>query len=374
MDFLYDIPLIGYVFQFIGYVIDVLPIIAPTIIGASVAIALGALCGFMNERSGVVNIGIEGMMLTAAFVAWWTASLTAQLIPDGPAGPLGISAPLLIGLIGAIGAAMLVSLVHAWLSITVRADQIISGTIINIFAVGITGYLNLLISRSAPPSAGQFSRWEPPQVLTDLPFIGWLFDALLSQGPIGLGLLVAVVVMQVLLFRSRWGLRTRAVGEHPEAAETVGIDVIGLRYRNVILGGVFAGLAGAYLTIEFGNSFQGEMTNGRGFIALAALIFGRWTPLGAFGAALLFTASEGIQRAVRFGPPEGALGDFLAGVPTQFYSAVPYLITIIVLAGVVGRSLAPAAVGRPYEREKRERRSRPATPDPTQASNTAPPG
>ena len=359
MDFLYDLPVIGLLFQFIGYIIDVMPIIAPTIVGAATPIALGALCGFMNERSGVVNIGIEGMMLTAAFVAWWTASLTAQLIPDGPAGPLGISMPLLIGLLAAIGAAMLVSVVHAWLSITVRADQIISGTIINIFAVGITGYLNLLVSRSAPPSAGQFTRWEPPQALTDLPIIGWLFNALFGQGPIGLALLIGVIVLQILLFRSRWGLRTRAVGEHPEAAETVGIDVIALRYHNVILGGVFAGLAGAYLTIEFGNSFQGEMTNGRGFIALAALIFGRWTPLGAFGAALLFTASDGIQRAVRFGPPEGALGDFLAGVPTQFYSALPYLITIIILAGVVGRSMGPAAAGRPFSREKRERRSSP---------------
>jgi simple sugar transport system permease protein len=128
----------------------------------------------------------------------------------------------------------------------------------------------------------------------------------------------------------------------------------------VIVGGLFAGLAGAYLTIEFGNSFQGEMTNGRGFIALAALIFGRWTPLGLFGAALLFTTSEGIQRAVRFGPPEGALGDLLSAIPSQFYSALPYLITIIILAGVVGRSLAPAAVGRPYAREKREKRARPA--------------
>ena len=369
IDLLYGIPVIGLVFQFIGYVIDVLPIIAPTIIAAATAIALGALCGFMNERSGVVNIGIEGMMLTAAFVAWWTASLTAQLVGGGPAGPLGISAPLLIGLAAAIGAAMLVSLVHAWLSITVRADQIISGTIINIFAVGITGYLNLLVSRSAPPSAGQFSSWVPPAALTDLPVVGWLFGALLAQGPIGLGLLLAVIVLQILLFRSRWGLRTRAVGEHPEAAETVGIDVIGLRYRNVILGGVFAGLAGAYLTIEFGNSFQGEMTNGRGFIALAALIFGRWTPLGAFGAALLFTASEGIQRAVRFGPPEGALGEFLAGVPTQFYSAVPYLITIIILAGVVGRSLAPAAVGRPFSREKREKRALPPDTRPAEAKS-----
>ncbi|HUF05968.1 MAG TPA: ABC transporter permease [Candidatus Binatia bacterium] len=361
IDLLYDIPIIGLAFQFIGYVIDVLPIIAPTIVAAATAIALGALCGFMNERSGVVNIGIEGMMLTAAFVAWWTASLVAQVVPSGAIGPLGMSPALLIGLAAAIGAAMLVSLVHAWLSITVRADQIISGTIINIFAVGITGYLNLLVSRSAPPSAGQFTRWNPPTALTDLPVVGWLLEALLAQGPIGLGLLVAVIVMQVLLFRSRWGLRTRAVGEHPEAAETVGIDVVRLRYRNVILGGVFAGLAGAYLTIEFGNSFQGEMTNGRGFIALAALIFGRWTPIGAFGAALLFTASEGMQRAVRFGPPEGALGEFLSSVPSQFYSAVPYLVTIIILAGVVGRAVAPAAVGRPYTREKRERRPRPAT-------------
>ncbi len=370
MDFLYGIPVIGVLFQFVGYIIDVLPIIAPTIIGAATPIALGALCGFMNERSGVVNIGIEGMMLTAAFVAWWTASLTAQLIPDGPAGPLGISMPLLIGLLAAVGAAMLVSLVHAWLSITVRADQVISGTIINIFAVGITGYLNLLVSRSAPPSAGQFSRWEPPQALTDLPGIGWLFNALFAQGPIGLGMLVAVIVLQILLFRSRWGLRTRAVGEHPEAAETVGIDVIALRYRNVILGGMFAGLAGAYLTIEFGNSFQGEMTNGRGFIALAALTFGRWSPVGAFGAALLFTASEGIQRAVRFGPPEGALGDFLSSVPTQFYGALPYLITIIILAGVVGRSVAPAALGRRFSREKRERRSGPSPTRPEPAVET----
>ena len=128
-------------------------------------------------------------------------------------------------------------------------------------------------------------------------------------------MLISVIVLQVLLFRSRWGLRTRAVGEHPKAAETVGIDVIGLRYRNVILGGVFAGLGGAYLTIEFGSAFQGEMTAGRGFIALAALIFGRWTPLGAFGAALLFTASNGLQRSIRFAPPEGALGDFLAAIP-----------------------------------------------------------
>jgi ABC-type uncharacterized transport system permease subunit len=353
MEPIYGIPVIGIIVQLVVYVIVQFPVLAPTIVAAATPIALGSLCGFMNERSGVVNIGIEGMMLTAAFVAWWSASIAGQVVPDLPLGIMGIKLPLLIGLAAAILAAMAVSAVHAWLSISVRADQIISGTIINIFAVGITGYLNLLISQHSPPSAGQFTALRLPSFLVDLPVIGWLFDSLLGVGPIGLIMLISVIVLQVLLFRSRWGLRTRAVGEHPKAAETVGIDVIRLRYRNVILGGVFAGLAGAYLTIEFGSAFQGEMTAGRGFIALAALIFGRWTPLGAFGAALLFTASTGLERSIRFAPPTGALGDFLTGVPLQFYSALPYLITIIVLAGVVGRSLAPAAVGRPYERESK---------------------
>jgi simple sugar transport system permease protein len=353
VEAIYGIPVIGLIVQFVVYFITELPGFSGTIVAAATPIALGSLCGFMNERSGVVNIGIEGMMLTAAFVAWWAASIAAQVLPDIDFGVLGITLPLLIGLLAAIAAAMLVSAVHAWLSISVRADQIISGTIINIFAVGITGYLNLLISQHSPPSAGRFEDWRLPDAISDLPVIGWLFDALLGVGPIGLTMLISVVVLQVLLFRSRWGLRTRAVGEHPKAAETVGIDVIRLRYRNVILGGAFAGLAGAYLTIEFGSAFQGEMTAGRGFIALAALIFGRWTPVGAFGAALLFATSTGLERSIRFAAPEGALGDLLTGIPLQFYSALPYLITIIVLAGVVGRSIAPAAVGRPYERESK---------------------
>jgi ABC-type uncharacterized transport system permease subunit len=350
MEVVYDIPILGLLIQFLVYVVVVIPVIAPTVLSAATPITLGALCGFMNERSGVVNIGIEGMMLTAAFVAWLTASTVSQLVPGEP-GPLGITPALLVGLLAAVAAAMLVSAVHAWLSITVRADQIISGTIINIFAVGITGYLNLLISQQAPPSAGSFQSIRLPQEVIDLPIIGWLINALLGKGPIAITMLIVVVVLQLLLFRSRWGLRTRAVGEHPRAAETVGIDVIRTRYRNVILGGVFAGLAGAFLTIEFSNSFQGEMTAGRGFIALAALIFGRWTPIGAFGAALLFTFSAGLERAIRFAPPEGDLGTLLAAVPTQLYGALPYLITIVVLAGVVGRSLPPAAIGRPYERE-----------------------
>jgi len=192
----------------------------------------------------------------------------------------------------------------------------------------------------------------PPPELTSLPLVGWIIKAFFNQGPITMSVIVIVIVLQVLLFRSRWGLRTRAVGEHPRAAETVGIDVIRLRYRNVILGGVFAGLAGAYLTIEFGNAFQSGMTNGRGFIALAALIFGRWTPIGAFGAAFLFAASVGLERSIRIAPPSGSLGEILTAIPGQFYGALPYLITIVVLAGVVGRSIPPRAVGQPYEREK----------------------
>jgi simple sugar transport system permease protein len=354
MDALFDIPVIGLILEFIVYVAVHVPVIAPIVVAAAVPVALGALCGFMNERSGVVNIGIEGMMLTAAFVAWWVASIVYGIIPSSSSSlPFGITIPLLVGLAAAILAACAVSAVHAWLSITVRADQIISGTIINIFAIGITGYLNLLISQNAPTTAGAFKPISLPNAVTDLPVVGWLLESFIAVGPIALSMLVSVIVLQVLLHRSRWGLRTKAVGEHPKAAETVGINVIRLRYRNVILGGIFAGLAGAYLTIEFGSSFQGEMTNGRGFIALAALIFGRWTPIGSFGAALLFASTVGIERLIRFVPPEGQLGDILTSIPLEVYEAMPYIITIVVLAGVVGRSIPPAADGQPYERESK---------------------
>jgi general nucleoside transport system permease protein len=266
-------------------------------------------------------------------------------------GPFGASPALLIGLFAALATGVAVSAVHAWLSITVKADQIISGTIVNIVAIGATGYLNLIISRQAPPSAGRFEAFVPPAWLIELPFVGWLFRMLLQQGPVTISVIVLAILLQVLLFRSRWGLRTRAVGEHPKAAETVGVDVIRLRYRNVILGGLFAGLAGAWFTLDFGSSFQTGMTNGRGFIALAALIFGRWTPLGAFGAALLFAFAGSLGIAIRTVPPAGELGIIMRAIPEQFWTALPYIVTIVVLAGVVGRSVAPRAIGKPYERE-----------------------
>jgi len=353
MDFLFDIPVLGLLFQLVDYLIKVLTLNGAVILALAAPLALGALCGFMNERSGIVNIGIEGMMLTSAFVGWFVASLVVQSFPEEPEFVFGATPAILLGLLAAIGAGMAVSAVHAWLSITVKADQIISGTVINLVAVGATGYLILLISKQSPPfpTAGKLSTFQPPAELVDLPVIGWVFEMFLKQGPITMSVIVIAIVMQILLFRSRWGLRTRAVGEHPKAAETVGIDVIWVRYRNVILGGVFAGLAGAWFTLENGSTFQNEMTNGRGFIALAALIFGRWMPMGAFAASLLFAAASSLGVSIRVFPPSGQLGEILTSIPEQFWFALPYLLTIVVLAGVVGRSVAPAAVGKPYERE-----------------------
>ena len=350
VDALYGVPILGVVFQLLGYIVAVVPAVAPIVLGLAAPIALGALCGVMNERSGIVNIGIEGMMLTAAFVGFVVGAVAVSILPATP-GLMGITPALVIAVIGAVLAAMALSALHAWLSITVRADQIISGTIINIIAIGLTGYLNRLVSQSSPQAAGSFRPFSPPEWLVDIPLIGWILRMFLAQGPITMSVLVLAIGLQIWLFRSRWGLRTRAVGEHPRAAETVGIDVIRLRYRNVILGGIFAGLAGAYLSLEATGSFQAGMTNGRGFIALAALIFGRWTPLGALGAALLFTASEALGVAIRFQSPPGQLGDVLTAIPPQFFSALPYVVTVVVLAGVVGRSIPPAAVGRPYEKE-----------------------
>jgi ABC-type uncharacterized transport system permease subunit len=350
-QFLYSLPFIGLVFEFIGYLLAILPNIAPIMMRAATPIAFAALCGVMCERSGVVNIGIEGTMLVAAFVGWTAGIFLVPVLGSDPGPIFGASSSLVAALVLAIPAGVLVSLVHAWLSISVRADQIISGTIINIAAFGITGYLNSLLTQGSPTGAGQFRAWTPPSVLTDIPVVGWVFETILAQGPLTISLLVIVIAFQILLFRSRWGLRSRAVGEHPRAAETVGINVIRLRYRNVLAGGALAALGGAFLSMEGTGTFQQGMTAGRGFIGLAAMIVGRWTPLGAFGAALLFASTVGVGQAILIAPPPGQLGEVLRAVPAQFFEALPYLVTIIILAGVVGKSIPPAADGKPYERE-----------------------
>ncbi len=314
--------------ELVVYLVKVLPDLLPIILGLATPLALGALCGVLGERSGVVNIGIEGIMLTAAF----TGYITGFALND----TLGSATALALGVVAAVATGALLGLFHAWLCVTVRADQIIAGTILNIGALGLTAYINrLVITPSGRGGAGVI----PP--------------ILLGLGPIALATVALVLAAHLLLFRSRWGLRTRAVGEHPKAADTMGIDVFRQRYLNVISGCALAGLAGAYLTLESTGSFQNGMTGGRGFIALAAMIFGRWTPIGAFGGALLFGAFTALGVIVRVRPGEGDLGLLLASIPSFWYAALPYLVTIVILAGVVGRALPPAADGVPYEKEAR---------------------
>jgi general nucleoside transport system permease protein len=352
MESLYAIPLLGVVFQAIGYMVDVIPSNGSNILNQATPLALAALCGVVCERSGVVNIGIEGTMLISAFTAWVVGIAVNPMFGNpAPGDVFGATIPLVICVVAAVAAAIVVSALHAWLSISLRANQIISGTIINIFAFGVTGYLDQLISKSSPASAGSFVAFTPPEALVTLPVVGWIFEMFLNQGPIAMSTIILVVGLQIWLFRSRWGLRTRAVGEHPRAAETVGIDVLRLRFRNVLIGGVFAGLAGAWLTIEATNSFQIGMTAGRGFIALAAMIMGRWTPLGAFGSAILFAVFVQLSQLIKIAPPQGDLGSIMGSVPAQLWDALPYILTIVILAGVVGRSVPPAADGVPYERE-----------------------
>ncbi len=320
------------------------------ILGFAVPIGYGALCAVMNERSGVVNIGVEGMLLSSAFVGFLIGAYLNPVV--------GHVAAALLGIVGAIVISMILSALHAWLSITVKADQIISGTIINILAAGGTAYFNqLLISTTGVSGARTLPKniLGLPSDVYQIPVLGPILNAIFGQGPIQMSLILAVVFLHVMLFRSRWGLRTRAVGEHPKAADTVGIDVYWVRYRNVILGGVFAGLGGAYLTLESVGSFQDGMTNGVGFIAIAAMIFGRWTPLGALAAALIFGGARSLQTAVQISRPPGEIGDFLAGLPGsgEIYGMFPYILTIVVLVGVVGRAVAPAADGIPYDKEAR---------------------
>ena len=330
--------------EFVVYLFTVLPDLLPIILALATPLALGALCGLLNERTGVVNIGIEGIMLMAAFFGYLAAFATHAAIGNGPALALGVAAAVLTG--------ALLGLLFAWLCVTVRADQIIAGTMLNIAALGVTGYLNrLIITPSGRGGAGVIPTFHLPAEVVGLPVIGPILAMFLDQGPIAMSVIVFVVVLQFALFRTRWGLRSRAVGEHPKAADTLGVDVYKQRYLNVIIGCALAGLAGAFLTLESTGSFQNGMTGGRGFIALAAMIFGRWTPIGSFLGALLFGTATAFGVVVSVRPAEGDLGVVLHAIPTFWFAALPYLITIVILAGFVGRSVPPAAEGVPYVKE-----------------------
>lgn len=302
-----------------------------TTLQVATPLTLGALSGLYCERAGVVNIAIEGMMLGAAFFGWLVSIYAA-------AAGMPALAALLVGVVVAVLAGILASLLHAVLSITFKVDQIISGTVINILAVGLTGFLNraLFFQRDVPHAPGVLPTIDFP-LLSGLPVFGRVFQ----QQPIAILAIVLVVFTHWLLFYTRWGLRTRAVGENPLAADTVGINVIRMRYVNVLIGGAIAGLAGAYFTLESVPSFEPGQTAGRGFISLAAMIFGNWTPFGAWSATLLFGAAQALQINAQY---------FGLAVPSQFVGALPYLLTMIVLTGVVGRTIPPAADGKAYEK------------------------
>ncbi len=287
-------------------------------------IALGALAGLMCERAGVVNIGIEGMMLVAACMGF-TASLYLQ--------------SSLWGLAFAVLSAMVMAGLHAVLSITFRVDQIISGTVINILAVGITGFTRRSFLLNNPFGAPSVFPVIKIPVLADIPILG---PVLFQRQPLVYVMLLLVIVSQIYLFRTKWGLRHRSVGEHPRAADTLGINVFRVRYLAVLAGGAIAGLGGAWFSLETVGSFDDLMTGGKGFIALAAMIFGRWNPVGAFGGALLFGFADALQIKLQI---------LETGVPYQFIGMLPYLLTMLVLAGLIGRTVAPAADGQPYVKQ-----------------------
>ena len=290
----------------------------------SVPLTLGALSGILCERSGVVNIAIEGMMLTGAMVGAIIGSLTN----------------LWIGLLAAVIAGGLLAIVHAVLSIKYKIDQIISGTVINIFAAGITSFISAKFMQKYAEinDPGLFLPFEIPG-LSKIPFIG---PILFKHNIFVYSMIIFVVLLTIGLFRTRWGLRLRSVGEHPKAADTLGINVFRTRYMAVILGGMMAGFAGAYFTLGSVGRFDEMMTAGRGFISLAAMIFGNWTPIGSMGAGLLFGFSDSLAANLAI------LG---VRIPSEFLLMAPYIATMVVLAGVIGRSQMPAADGQPYEKE-----------------------
>jgi len=284
----------------------------------------GALGGIVSERSGVVNIGIEGMMLMGCYFGIYGADIGGSWV---------------IGLLVAMVAGGVLALVHAAFSVTLRADQIVGGVAINLLAVGITGYLYVdhYGDQGTPDDVSRVPDVTLP-LIKDIPFVG---DAIGKTNLMTWLAILLVVVLAVFLFRTPQGLRLRSVGEHPRAAETVGLSVIRTRYLAVIASGVLAALGGAYLSIGFLGSFNQNLTAGRGYIALAVVICGRWRPGGALAFACLFGFSSAIAQRLPTFSESGAV----------LFQALPYVLTIIVVAGVIGRSRPPAAIGQPYTRE-----------------------
>ncbi|MFY1626586.1 ABC transporter permease [Micromonospora sp. WMMD735] len=325
------VGLVGFVLSFLCWQVSAAPegrnfmpmvnIVRGTFVLA-LPLIFGALAGVLCERSGVVNVAIEGQLLMGAFSGALFGSLSGNVW---------------VGLVAAAVGGALISLLLAVFAIRYLVDQVVMGVVLNLLAVGVTGFLyERLMQTDADTynSAPRFGNWEIP-LLKDIPLLG----PALFRGNIFLYLgLLLVLVIHLALFRTRWGLRTRSVGEHPTAADTLGVKVLSLRYRNVLLAGVVAGIGGASYTLAL-YSFTKNMIGGKGFIALAALIFGRWSPTGALLAALFFGFADQLATYL------GAIG---SSIPNQFLAMLPYLATILAVAGLVGRVRAPAADGKPY--------------------------
>ncbi|CAN5837047.1 hypothetical protein BH24CHL6_BH24CHL6_07360 [soil metagenome] len=296
-----------------------------TTVQRAVPIVFGALSGILCERAGVINIAIEGMLLGGAFVAAVVGSMTGDVW---------------LGMIAATLTGGLLAFLLAVLAIRYLVDQIVAGFVINILVVGLTSFLSVRVLQqnpglNTPPRLSAI----PIPLLSDIPILG---PILFRHNIFIYALYILVIVIFVGLFYTRWGLRVRAVGEHPRAADTVGTNVNFVRYRNVILGGLVAGFGGAFFTLGAGVGFEREMTAGRGFIGLAAMIFGGWNPLGAAGAGLVFGLADAIQARTAI---------LAIPIPSEFLLMLPYIVTIIVVAGLVGRVRAPAADGQPYKKE-----------------------
>lgn len=289
-------------------------------------IALAALCGVISERAAVVNIGIEGIMLVSAEVSVVSATLAHNLF---------------VGLLFGVLAGALVAAFHAFLSIRFKVDQIVSGVAINIFATGATSFISskyLQHQGNLLNNSGTFPIIQLP-LLSKIPILGPIF---FENNLVVYLMILIVIVMHIVLFYTPWGLRTRAVGEHPKAADTLGINVFLVRYVNVIVGGMIAGLGGVYFTLGSVGRFDEVMTAGKGFIGLAAMIFGNWNPFGAFTSSLIFGFADSLQVKMQI---------LRVPIPSSFLAMAPYIVTMIVLTGVVGRAIPPAADGQPYEKQ-----------------------
>jgi len=278
-------------------------------------LTIGALGGMFSEKSGVVNIAIEGLMLTGAFMAVVVSYYTQNAY---------------LGVLGGVAAGAALSLVHALVSIRYKGNQTISGTAINILAASMTVYFMRLIFKTEgiTPPVAKLPSWG----VGDFSF-----------NPVVYLSFILVPVCWYVLFKTRFGLHIRAVGEHPQAADTMGIKVEKIRYLAVMISGALAGLAGSYLSLGDGDTFQRNMTSGRGFMALAVLIIGKWHPVSIFAAAFLFALADAFQISI----------STVINIPGQITAMIPYVMTLIVLAGLIGKSVAPAAVGKPYNKGER---------------------